>query len=55
MLWVRTDDASKEMDALKLLRKSGAGDIRAHTVTQRSGVDAVPFHDAQPDPFLKIS
>jgi outer membrane lipoprotein SlyB len=55
VLWVRTDDSSKEMDALKLLRKSGAQDIRVHTVTQRSGVDAVPFHDAQPDPFLKIT
>jgi len=52
VLWVRTDDKAREVKALKVLRKNGARDIRVHTVTQRWGRDAVPFHDAQPDPFL---
>jgi hypothetical protein len=53
VLWVRTGDPAREVKALEILRKSGAHDIRVHSVTQRRGVDVVPFHDAQPDPFLK--
>jgi hypothetical protein len=53
VLWVRAGDPAREVKALEILRKSGAQDIRVHSVTQRRGVDAVPFHDAQPDPFLK--
>jgi len=52
ILWVRTDDKPREVEALEVLRKSGAHDIRVHTITEKWGVDAVPFHDAQPDPFL---
>lgn len=53
VLWVRTDDKDREAKALEVLRSSGADDLRMHTVTLPSGVDAVPFHDAQPDPFLE--
>lgn len=52
VLWVRTGDKEREVKALEVLRKQGAKDLRMHTVTLPSGVDAVPFHDAQPDPFL---
>ena len=54
VLWVRADDKESEVKALDVLRAKGAEDLRMHTVTLPSGVDAVPFHDAQPDPFLKI-
>ncbi|MFA5898489.1 MAG: hypothetical protein WC829_05190 [Hyphomicrobium sp.] len=53
VLWVRTDDQEREVKALEVLRSKDADDLRMHTVTLPSGVDAVPFHDAQPDPFLK--
>lgn len=52
ILWVRTEDKPQEVKALEVLRKSDAHDIRVHTITQKWGEDAVPFHDAQPDPFL---
>lgn len=53
LLWVRTEDKPLEAKAVDLLRKNGGHDIHVHTVTEPSGVDAVPFHDAQPDPFLE--
>ncbi len=52
VLWVRADDKEREVRALEILRSNGATDLRVHTVTLLSGVDQVPFHDAQPDPFL---
>lgn len=52
VLWVRTIDEAHETKALDILRRNGGTDIRMHTVTLPAGVDAVPFHDAQPDPFL---
>jgi len=52
VLWVRTDDKEREVKALEILRNKDASDLRMHTVTLPSGVDTVPFHDAQPDPFL---
>ena len=52
VLWVRTDDKESEVKALEILRAKDASDLRVHTVSLRSGTDAVPFHDAQPDPFL---
>lgn len=52
VLWVRTDGKEREVKALEVLRAKDASDLRMHTVTLPSGVDAVPFHDAQPDPFL---
>ncbi len=52
VLWVRTDDKEREVKALEILRAKGADDLRMHMVTLASGIDAVPFHDAQPDPFL---
>ena len=54
MLWVRTDDEAREEKALDVLRAAHAEDIHVHTITLPSGVDTVPFHDAQPDPFLKF-
>lgn len=53
VLWVRTDDKPREIKALEILRANGADDLRMHTVTLAAGVDAVPFHNAEPDPFLK--
>jgi hypothetical protein len=53
VLWVRADDKEHEARALEVLRSNGADDLRVHTVTLPEGVDAVPFHDAQPDPFLQ--
>jgi outer membrane lipoprotein SlyB len=52
VLWVRTDDQGEEVKAMQVLRSKDASDLRMHTVTLPSGADAVPFHDAQPDPFL---
>lgn len=52
ILWVRADDKAREVAALDVLRKAGARDLRVHTVKLPEGVEAVPFHDAQPDPFL---
>jgi len=54
VLWVRTDDEAREEKALDVLRAAHAEDIHVHTITLPSGVDTVPFHDAQPDPFLKF-
>ncbi|KWT70511.1 hypothetical protein [Hyphomicrobium sulfonivorans] len=53
VLWVRTDDKPREVKALEILRSNDADDLRMHTVTLPSGVNAVPFHNAEPDPFLK--
>lgn len=52
VLWVRTPDKASEIKALEVLRASGATDLRMHSVTTKPGIDQVPFHDAQPDPFL---
>jgi hypothetical protein len=52
VLWVRTKGKESEVKALEILRSKDASDLRMHSVTLPSGVDAVPFHDAQPDPFL---
>lgn len=53
VLWVRAQDKAHEARVLEVLRANGAKDIRVHTVTLPSDTDAVPFHDAQPDPFLE--
>jgi hypothetical protein len=52
VLWVRIADKAAEVSALKILRNRKAHDIRVHQVLVPAGADAVPFHDAQPDPFL---
>lgn len=52
ILWVRAEEKPEEVKALEVLRNSGAHDIRVHTITEKWGTDAVPFHDAQPDPFF---
>lgn len=54
VLWTRLDDEELEPKALDILRQAGGKDISVHTVTlARDDVNAVPFHDVQPDPFLE--
>ena len=53
LLWVKASDAAQDEKLLAALRDNGGLNVHMHTTTRNWGVDDVPFHDAQPDPFLR--
>lgn len=53
LLWVRASDPSRDGDVLRILKGNGGRDVHFHTVRRSWGIADVPFHDVNPDPFLK--
>lgn len=52
VLWVRAEDKSQDQAILDILTNNGGKNAHIHTVSREWGADSIPFHDAQPDPFL---
>lgn len=52
LLWVTTPDAAAEKRALAVLERHGASNVHIHEFEREWGVQDVPLHDVQPDPFL---
>lgn len=53
LLWVHSPDPSKDETLLAALRDNGGRNVHVHVATRSWGVNEIPFHDAQPDPFLR--
>ena len=53
LVWVNPRTRAQEEAAIDVLRRNGGRDVHVHEVNRRWGVESVPFHDAQPDPFLE--
>lgn len=53
LLWVHAPDSSKDAILLAALRDNGGRNVHIHVATRSWGVNDIPFHDAQPDPFLR--
>lgn len=53
LLWVHAPDPEKDEVLLAALRDSGGRNVHIHVATRSWGVNEIPFHDAQPDPFLR--
>ncbi len=56
ILWVRIRDdldGEKEQKAKTLLEQAGRTSIDAHDITCTWGLDDIPLHNWQPDPFLE--
>jgi hypothetical protein len=52
LLWVHVTDDADEAAKIALLRSLGGQHVQGHTYEKEWGVDEVPLHDVQPDPFL---
>ena len=52
LLWVRVRSLAQEKKAIQLLTNHRGRHVHVHDVERGWGIDAVPFHNAQPDPFL---
>jgi len=52
LLWVHVKDEADEADKIALLRSLGGEHVQGHSYQKEWGVDEVPLHDVQPDPFL---
>jgi len=53
VLWVRLRDQSREAIAENILSKAGGRDIHTHEIERTWGIDDIPLHDFNPDPFLE--
>lgn len=53
LLWVHAPDPKRDETLLSILRDAGGKGVHLHVATREWGVNDVPFHDAQPDPFLR--
>lgn len=53
VLWVSTPDDGSEQRALDILRRCGGLSVHTHSIGREWGVENIPLHDAQPDPFLE--
>jgi hypothetical protein len=53
LLWVRIKDETQERKAIEIMQAVGGTDVHAHTIERNWGLQDVPLHDVQPDPFLE--
>jgi len=53
LLWVRINDPDHESKATSILSECGGQDVHTHDIKRTWGMQDVPLHDWQPDPFLK--
>lgn len=53
LVWISTRSRAQEKAAMDVLEKHGGRDVHVHEIFRKWGIDSVPFHDAQPDPFLE--
>lgn len=54
VLWVHAPDKAQDKAILDILAKNGGADAHIHVVNRQWGVSSIPFHDAQPDPLLRL-
>lgn len=52
LLWVRVRNLAQENKAVQVLTNHRGRHVHVHDVERGWGIDAVPFHNTQPDPFL---
>jgi hypothetical protein len=52
LLWVHAADQADETAKIALLRSLGGHHVHGHTYERQWGIDEVPLHALQPDPFL---
>jgi hypothetical protein len=52
LLWVRLADSEHDGPVLAILQRNGGQCVHVHVVRRSWGITDVPFHDAEPDPFL---
>jgi hypothetical protein len=52
LLWVQVRSLDQEKKAIGALNRHRARHVHVHEVEREWGIEDVPFHDAQPDPFL---
>jgi hypothetical protein len=53
LLWVQVRSADQEGRAMRVLKEHGARHVHLHCIEREWGIEDVPFHEAQPDPFLE--
>lgn len=53
ILWVHASKKEQDSSILKILTENGGKDAHIHVVSRQWGISSIPFHDAQPDPFLR--
>ncbi|MFT0862415.1 hypothetical protein [Ancylobacter sp. G4_0304] len=54
LLWVHAPEGANDAKIIEALTASGARDVHFHSVKRSWGVAAVPGHNIQPDPLLKV-
>lgn len=53
LLWVQAHDLDQENAAIRILNAHHGRHVHIHRIERAWGIEDVPFHDAQPDPFLE--
>jgi hypothetical protein len=52
LLWVQATNLDQKKKAIEMLNRYQAQHVHVHEIEREWGIEDVPFHDAQPDPFL---
>ncbi|MCT7377854.1 hypothetical protein [Chelativorans salis] len=53
LLWVQARNLAQENRAIQVLNAHHGRHVHVHNIERAWGIEDVPFHDAQPDPFLE--
>ena len=52
LLWVSVRNLAQENKAIRVLNAHHGRHVHVHEIQRKWGIEDVPLHDAQPDPFL---
>jgi hypothetical protein len=55
LLWVQARSLDQENRAIRVLNAHHGRHVHVHNIERAWGIENVPFHNAQPDPFLERS